>query len=106
MQKSPKVAVLAVMVKATHHQRGAGCSTTAEMRSVSQLKLRRFRTSGTCAIRRSASWTSGAAAAGAPSILNRATPVTPRPGLRCRHLSRQAFSDLDFEGGRDNSFAE
>src|SRR5881409_1563315 len=105
MQKSPKVAVLAVMVKATHHQRGAGCSTTSEMRSVSQLKLRRFNTSGTCAIRRSASWTSGAAA-DAPSILNRATPVISRHGLRSRHLSRQAFSDLDCEGERDNSFAE
>src|SRR5438128_6052199 len=47
MQKSPKVAALAVMVKATHHQRGAGCSTTPEMRSVNQLKLRLFKTSGT-----------------------------------------------------------
>src|SRR6266446_2773719 len=105
MQKSPNVAALAVIAKITHHQRGAGCSTTSEMRCVSQLKLRRFRTSGTCVIRRSASWTSGAVA-DAPSILNRATPVMSRPGLRCRHLSRQAFSDLDFEGGRDNSFAE
>src|SRR5215216_7053406 len=26
--------------------------------------------------------------------------------LRCRHLSRQAFLDLDCEGERDNSFAE
>src|SRR5512132_2074201 len=105
MQKRPKVAALAVMVKITHHQRGADCSTTSEMRCVSQLKLRRFKTSGTCAIRRSASWTSGVVT-DAPSILNRATPVMSRPGLRCRRLSRQAFSDLDYEGGRDNSSAE
>src|SRR4029453_18949806 len=38
-----------VIVKATHHQRGAGCSTTPEILSVSQLKLRLFKTSGTCA---------------------------------------------------------
>src|SRR5215469_5902245 len=69
MQKMPKVAALAVMAKITHHQRGAGCSTTSEMRCVSQLKLRRFRTRGTCAIRRSTSWTSGAVA-DAPSILS------------------------------------
>src|SRR5438067_8566593 len=55
MQKSPKVAALAVMVKATHHQRGAGCSTTPEIRSVSQLKLRLFKTSGTRASGLSAS---------------------------------------------------
>src|SRR5215467_12218598 len=54
MQKSPNLAVLAVMVNATHHQRGAGCSTTPEMRSVSQLKLRRFNTSGMRLISRSA----------------------------------------------------
>src|SRR6266478_4556967 len=105
MQKRPKVAALAVMAKHTHHHRGEGCSTTPEMRSVSQSKLRRFRTSGTCAIRRSATWTSGAAA-GAPSILDCATPVMSRHGSRSRHLSRQAFPDLDCEGGRDNSFAE
>src|SRR5436190_24138369 len=63
MQKSPNVAALAVMVNATHHQRGAGCSTTPEMRSVSQLKLRRFKTSGALAICRSASLISGAAGA-------------------------------------------
>src|SRR5438876_4957470 len=34
------------MVKQTHHQRGAGFSTTPEIRSVSQLKLRRFKTRG------------------------------------------------------------
>ena len=43
----------AVMVKVTHHQRGAGCSTTPEIRSVNQLKLRRFKTSGTRASGRS-----------------------------------------------------
>ena len=47
MQKSPKAAMPAVIVKVTHHQRGAGCSTTPEIRSVSQLKLRRFNNSGT-----------------------------------------------------------
>src|SRR6185437_8730568 len=69
MQKSPKVAMLEVVAKATHHQRGAGCSTTPEMRSVSQLKLRRLSTSGTCAIRCSASLTASGAAAGAPSMI-------------------------------------
>src|SRR4029077_932881 len=49
------------MVNATHHQRGAGCSTTPEMRSVSQLKLRRFKTSGALAICRSASLIYGVA---------------------------------------------
>ena len=38
--------MLAVIVNVTHHQRGAGCSTTPEIRSVSQLKFRLFRTSG------------------------------------------------------------
>src|SRR6266403_940334 len=105
MQKSPNVAALAVIAKITHHQRGAGCSMTPEIRCVSQLKLRRFNTSGTCVILRSASWTSSTVA-DAPSILNRATPVMSRPDLRCRRLSRQAFSDLDYEDVRDNSFAE
>src|SRR5437763_9060688 len=104
MQKMPKVAALAVMAKITHHHRGARCSTTSEIRCVSQLKLRRFRTSGTWAIRRFASWISDAA--GAPFIFNRATPVIPPPGLRCRHLWRLAFLDLDCEDGPDNSFAE
>src|SRR4030095_9575669 len=70
MQKSPNVAALAVTVKATHHQRGAGCSTTPEMRSVSQLKLRRFRTSGMRAISRSASFVISGAV-GAASMINR-----------------------------------
>src|SRR6476646_10985555 len=105
MQKIPNVAMLAVIMKHTHHHRGAGCSTTPVMRCVSQLKLRRFNTSGTCAICRCSSWTSGAVA-DAPSILNRTTPVMPRPCLRCRYLSRQAFPDLDCEDVRDNSFAE
>src|ERR1700730_10200366 len=39
--------MLPVIVNVTHHQRGARCSTTPEIRSVSQLKLRLFRTSGT-----------------------------------------------------------
>src|SRR5437588_5999144 len=67
MQKSPNVAALEVIVNATHHHRGAGCSTTPEMRSVSQLKLRRFKTSGTRVISRSASFTVSDAA-GAASI--------------------------------------
>src|SRR5262249_30475556 len=70
MQKSPNVAALEVMVNATHHHRGAGCSTTPEIRSVSQLKLRRFKTSGTCAIRRSACLTSSDAI-GAASIMTK-----------------------------------
>ena len=41
------------MVNMTHHQRGARSSTTPEIRSVSQLKLRRFKTSGTRASGRS-----------------------------------------------------
>src|SRR4051794_8274524 len=105
MQKRPKVAALAVTAKQTHHHRGAGSSITPEMRSVSQLKLRRFKTSGTWTIRRSASWTSGDVA-DTPSILNGATAVMPPPGLRCRRLSRQAFSDWGCEDVRDNSFAE
>src|SRR4249920_3162129 len=139
MQKSPNVAMLAVVMKHTHHHRGAGCSMTPEIRCVSQLKLRRFNTSGTRAICRSASWTSSAVV-DAPSILygtqacglcaQRGYSPLPRhktgnmplrhtdkmsmfpvmlvspPSLRCRHLSRQAFSDLDFEDVRDNSFAE
>src|SRR5438552_6678385 len=68
MQKSPNVAALAVMVNATHHQRGAGCSTTPEIRSVSQLKLRLFNTSGTRVIRLSASLI-GPVAVGAASII-------------------------------------
>jgi hypothetical protein len=43
----------AVMVNMTHHQRGAGCSTTPEILSVIQLKFRRFSTSGTRASGRS-----------------------------------------------------
>ncbi len=43
----------AVIVNVTHHQRGADCSTTPEIRSVSQLKFRLFRTSGTRASGRS-----------------------------------------------------
>src|SRR5438552_10201484 len=68
MQKSPKVAMLEVIAKATHHQRGAGCSTTPEIRSVNQLKLRRCSTSGTrvncCSTVRVIS-----GAVGAPSII-------------------------------------
>ncbi len=40
------MATVPVIVKQTHHQRGAGFSTTPEIRSVSQLKLRLFNTSG------------------------------------------------------------
>ena len=82
MQKSPKVATLAVMVKATHHQRGAGCSTTPEIRSVSQLKLRRCRTSGTRAICCSASLiVSGAV--GAPSMLYAKIDLRPCAQTKC-----------------------
>src|SRR5437667_10710655 len=47
------MAIVPVIVKVTHHQRGAGFSTTPEIRSVSQLKLRLFNTSGTRARGRS-----------------------------------------------------
>src|SRR2546423_9460128 len=46
MQNKPNIAIEPVIVKQTHHQRGARSSTTPEMRSVIQLKLRRFNTSG------------------------------------------------------------
>src|SRR5207248_7892575 len=54
MQNKPNIAIDPVMLKQTHHQRGAGCSTTPEMRSVIQLKLRLFNTSGARLIRDSA----------------------------------------------------
>src|SRR5207253_2061764 len=53
-QNRPNIAIEPVMLKQTHHQRGAGCSTTPEMRSVIQLKLRLFNTSGARLIRDSA----------------------------------------------------
>src|SRR5437868_482145 len=62
------------MANVTHHQRGAAPSTAPEMRSVIQLKLRRFRTSGTRSngfateVDASPSITSGAVVA--PSIVN------------------------------------
>src|SRR5438094_2006696 len=113
------------MVNATHHQRGAGCSTTPEMRSVSQLKLRRFKTSGARAISRSASLISGAAGAASidqiancqlpiadcdnrkSKIENRKfiIPVPSPPSLRRRCPVRLASSDLDYEYARDNWFA-
>src|SRR5581483_566367 len=73
IQNSPKLAMLAVIAKQTHQQRGAGCSTTPEMRSVSQLKLRRFKTSGTRLTWRAASWMAGCGAA--PSIIT--IPTNP-----------------------------
>src|SRR5947208_10139975 len=90
MQKSPNVAAVAVMVKATHHQRGAGCSTTPEIRSVSQLKLRRFRTSGMRAICRSASLISGAACvASIKTMEHRPVACAPKGDVpRC--LAKQA----------------
>jgi hypothetical protein len=61
------------MVKVTHHQRGAGCSTTPEILSVNQLKLRLFSTNGTRASGRSteaaASLSITSGAVGAPSIV-------------------------------------
>src|SRR5690348_2578207 len=53
MQNRPTEAIAAVIVNATHHQRGEGCSTTPAIRSVIQLKFRRFNTSGTRASGRS-----------------------------------------------------
>src|SRR4029077_11633684 len=117
MQKSPKVAMLAVMVKATHHHRGGGCSTTPEIRSVSQLKLRRCRTSGTRAICCSAS-SIISGDVDAPSMLyGRSTcglragemsmflfliPAISPQNLRSRCFPRQAFLGLDCECARDN----
>src|SRR5436190_9737953 len=102
MQKSPNVAALAVMVNATHHQRGAGCSTTPEMRSVSQLKLRRFKTSGALAICRSASLISGAAGAASMIKLPIATIANRKSKIEnssFRYLLHQAC-DFDVLGVR------
>jgi len=63
-----------VIVKQTHHQRGARSSTTPEIRSVIQLKFRRFNTKGARASGRStvapASSLITSDAVGVPSILN------------------------------------
>src|SRR5438094_9274235 len=103
MQKSPKVAVLAVMAKATHHQRGAGCYTTPEIRPVNQLKLRRCSTSGTRVSCSASSIVSGAV--GAPSIPY--VTLVLIPALSLQHLQPQCFprlasSGLDCECARDN----
>src|SRR5438876_9901080 len=98
MQKSPKVAALAVIVNATHHQRGAVCSTTAEMRSVSQLKLRRFNTSGTCAIRRSACLIVSDATVGAASIIYIGSSTRPvATALRAVAMERATGTRLQPE---------
>src|SRR5882724_3128022 len=69
------------MVKVTHHQRGAGCSTTPEILSVSQLKLRLFSTNGTRASGRSteaaASLSITSGAVGAPSIVRHSGASSP-----------------------------
>src|SRR5581483_1850228 len=117
MQKSPKVATLEVMAKATHHQRGAGCSTTPEIRSVNQLKLRRCRTSGTRVMCCSAASTVSGAA-GAPSILYEKSirglrrhkmvmflwfiPAISPQNLRPQYFPRRASSGLDCECAPDN----
>src|SRR5919106_4522299 len=86
------------MVKATHHQRGAGCSTTPEIRSVSQLKLRLFKTSGARAIERSASFiVSGAV--GAASISNCQLPIA---NCRLPKASRRAESNIDDQKHRQS----
>src|SRR5437762_12636855 len=104
MQKSPKVAMLEVMAKATHHQRGAGCSTTPEIRSVNQLKLRRCSTSGTRVSSGSASLiVSGAV--GAPSIPYGTLfliPAISLQNLQPQCFPRRASSGLDCECARDN----
>src|SRR5437764_9083401 len=53
MQNKPIEAMTDVTANATHHHRGAACSTTPEILSVIQLKFRRFRTNGTRASGRS-----------------------------------------------------
>src|SRR5437870_2540422 len=89
MQKSPKVAMLEVIAKATHHQRGAGCSATPEIRSVNQLKLRRCNTSGTRVSCCSASpIVSGAV--GAPSML--LVRGHPEPRRQCQSGSDRGTS--------------
>src|SRR4029453_2733207 len=117
MQKSPKVAMLEVMANATHHQRGAGCSTTPEIRSVNQLKLRRCSTSGT-----RVSCCSGSlivsGAVGAPSMLYGRSicglradkmsmflfliPAISVQNLRPQCFPRRASSGLDCECARGN----
>src|SRR5436305_10249697 len=73
MQKRPMPASVAVQANAAHHHFGARISTAAEMRSVTQAKLRRLSTSGTRAsgrsteVEASSAITSGAVVA--PSIL-------------------------------------
>src|SRR6267143_92533 len=117
MQKRPEVAMLEVMAKATHHQRGAVCSTTPDIRSGNQLKLRRCSTSGTRVSCCSASLiVSGAV--GAPSMLyGRSTcgrrtdkmsmflfliPAISLQNLRPQCFARQASSGSDCECARDN----
>src|SRR5206468_11706404 len=117
MQKSPKVAMLEVMAKATHHQRGAGCSTTPEIRSVNQLKLRRCSTSGT-RVSSSAASLIVSGAVGTPSMLyGRSTchrradkmsmflfliPAISLQNLQPQCFPRRASSGLDCECARDN----
>src|SRR6266487_3295873 len=89
-QNRPKVATLPVIVKATHHQRGAGCSTTPEIRSVSQLKLRLFKTSGTRASGRSSSLIISGAVGAASMILIGGHPEQRRR----RRISHQAINHI------------
>src|SRR5436305_15009684 len=73
MQNRPMPASAAVQANAIHHHFGARSSTAAEMRSVTQAKLRRLSTSGTRASGRSTEVEASSAiisgAVVAPSIL-------------------------------------
>src|SRR2546430_11667836 len=113
MQNKPNIATEPVIVKQTHHQRGARSSTTPEMRSVIQLKLRRFNTSGlrrsgrSTAVEASLSITSGAVGVsfigGQIDII---VTLSLFPPSKPRQSSlRPAYSDSDCGRGRDNSCA-
>ena len=101
-----KDAIVPVMVKQTHHQRGARPSTTPEMRSVIQLKLRRFSTSGMRASGRSTvaaaspRTRSGAAGVSSIQVVMLSLPERPRQCSR-----RPASSGWHYEVAPDNSCA-
>src|SRR5205814_9145151 len=102
-EKSPHDALRELMAKATHHQRGAGCSTTPEIRSVNQLKLRRCSTSGTRVSCSASLIVSGAV--GAPSIPYGTLfliPAISLQNLQPQCFPRLASSGLDCECARDN----
>src|SRR5207302_8155735 len=91
------------MVKQTHHQRGAGFSTTPEIRSVSQLKLRRFKTRGGrasgCSTEVAASPLITSGAVGAESISDNEHRLPslcsgPRSTISSRLFLRTCYADV------------